>query len=1728
MRYVPLKVAEVSPNIYSAASRANLNPAEMNQIEQMSWAIQKHRTLNRMKIESARLEYDKLDGDLQESLKFFFGNAEYMKEAPDFSDRAVGALKFARNTLASPLIALFKVAGNYNRVINTPYLVGRQIAQGESIFDAKVWSDAWDGENVYDEGALSRVVEVFGKEKVFVARQLLQGKKPGEILEAYGSLTEGIKNAVMEAFNEPDDFQQVMESTKYAQVSPGRDLVRFLANKPPKNGGITADYIDGSTGTRFFSGAIDFMYQIVIDPLTWITGGISKAATRGTQLAEMATKAMNNGRSPAEAVSMVFKDDGVRKLWDDQLGPELQKMAEAANEAERGVIRTRIGQRFTGYNNDDAIEFFVKNKMFNAEAAEEVFGQAENTHRLLSGRLDGISYKRNGVATARNQRRIGYGFNRLLDGVFNGATTGPFAIRKTVDDLNAKGEELFDILRTNGEEVDKAINPNVAQILDVDKDINKFRKTLLKLGRLAARNPGGQFILIGEDAVKTADTVRQVARQVVNKDFSEFITQKFLRSSEDEQIVIVRNLYASIMMRAGLYGRPEGEEFMSEILKRTLNEKAGFTTTVNSKISEETAKLLSPYTTRVMNGQVELVRRGAIQPSQLASALAPLPYEEIATVAYNVKSKQNLFYAIGGATKSRAAKNFVDFWSIFTLFPRLGIRSAIDEGIMYALTAPGKDLIQFAAGVGRKMGRANAAYTGSKSASPLITDKFKKLFGRKEPAHLLPLETRNQIIKDKVDELNELNRLADENAITPEEIAHLSLNREIADRASIYLRGFSDENKAYWSDLMVHHPDAFNAMASAVAAKTISGGFDEVFTTQQINVSQLTAAFATATERLRAAGKLSKKEALELGDWKEIDIYRLGQRDPFYVTLAHFDNFFIRFAVPRQHGALPLPKKHRVAPATVFFRNNALKTGQDLFRAVGEIMQSVGIEFIGDTYRIKKGSEAAVKKFISYFGDTPTLKAQGLSEPEIVRIYAEGMLLDLRNTFHGSMDFNKYNKGLFDELYGKYAELRRKLEERGPVKGVSKVTDTEENIWQKAIASLDLDKFDELTVGFKPEGIINTRIDFAEFTDFPNAFRVHGNKLMELMDRQLTNILRQPIVNIMYLRYRKMYSGLEREWVKEYVKKEIASNPTKDWDDFARIALQNKAEQLGQKRFAELSLNEALDQTLKYADNPSIRSNLAMSVRTIGRFYRATEDFYRRVYRLKDVTPRMLYRMRLAHLGLDGAGFIYEDADGKPYVMMPMDDVIFKATDTTLRTLLRQTDPAYKQPMFNDLTFKFELANPSFSPEAGVPQFSGPIAALSVIGIKNLLGNFDNPAAQKVAAEIDNIALGELGDNVTIRRAIIPSTLGKLWALLPVNEKERQEVTAAQQAIAYNAANGLFITPSATDEEKYKYLENVRISAHNILFLRSFLGLISPVVPTSQETKGVPDYLLDVGVTGLRSEFFDILNAVQSKYGDDVRDPYELALSIFTGEYPGKIVYTVSKNEKQNKVLIDSTNEMKNWALSNVKLIKTYGEVAYLFGPKTGEFNANAFNWMRATGLVEDKTLEKYYQDVQVAEDKQKYYDIGRWESDMLNTEGRISERKYIIATATGAREALLNSNPLLLSAITGGGNEIATEQRMLESVRQMISDPTINIDEATRLRMKTAIQAVDDFIIFSESPDVRSLFNSSYLKRDYRENVEILLRKLSTDDPAVKEATRAIFNSLLGYYSRETYRAVP
>ncbi len=70
MQYLKPVVAEVSPNLYTAAKSANLGANEVNQVEQMSYAIKEHRRLKKLDDEAARKSFDRLNTKAQEQLKF--------------------------------------------------------------------------------------------------------------------------------------------------------------------------------------------------------------------------------------------------------------------------------------------------------------------------------------------------------------------------------------------------------------------------------------------------------------------------------------------------------------------------------------------------------------------------------------------------------------------------------------------------------------------------------------------------------------------------------------------------------------------------------------------------------------------------------------------------------------------------------------------------------------------------------------------------------------------------------------------------------------------------------------------------------------------------------------------------------------------------------------------------------------------------------------------------------------------------------------------------------------------------------------------------------------------------------------------------------------------------------------------------------------------------------------------------------------------------------------------------------------------------------------------------------------------------------------------------------------------------------------------------------------------------------------------------------------------------
>ena len=1693
-------VARTSPNLYAAAKTANLPKDQVSQLEQFSWTVDKNKKLNQQPLDAARKEYSALDPDVQEKLKYLFPKADYMIAAPDLGDYAIGALKTAGKLLASPLIGIFKAAGAYNRVINTPYLVARQASQGEGLFSKQTWTDAWDGRRIYDHGALTKAINYFGNEKVEVAKGLLAGKTPGEIISSSsGVVNQKLLDALEQSLNNPEEFQQVMDGVKYSQVSLGRDLARAFVVKDPSTSTASGDYIDGKT--KNLSGFIDFFYQIAVDPLTWFTGGLSSAARAGTR-ARQTMEAFPN----ATGVRQVFGDEanGVRKLWDEKLGPKVDALINTKVPEERKAIIDDIKFNHPAYNNDLAIKMLETNGITNSAKALEYFSAAENLPKFMAGRVDGVQYFRNGIATANTHRNLVERFGKLIENKIINPST-PDAVGKT--------EKLWENLLKS--------SPEGGLIGREATDLQKFHEGLTRKEKIRAgiskqltRSPHGAVIKLGNNAIETANAFRITARQVMPKDMAEFMTQKFINAPQNDQIAIMKAIDYSIIERYGITGVPGGKALAEEIINTKYGLANALDETAELPVREDIAQILSKDTIVYRDGKAFKKAGSIIQPFQETNAIAALDYYMLGEYAYQAKRKKNYILSIKGATSSKFATELVNGWSLFTLFPRLGIRSAIDESMMYILTAPAKNIMDVFKRKGTVAGDIASTYSGSKSGETLRQGMARKL-GFKTPSEALDIKARYNALEKHAESLGiDVAQMTSTErkwaqALAATDIYNQRLFGKLTDEESEHLVQALALNSQYLGA----------ATRSVTSAANITGKQAPEIAEEFLDMNE----FDNLMKYLKDEFKVEK--AFKGKEVEVKDLIRDNSLNGMGVQVVHFENFIKRFYGNTKaiYPSIGKNEKEYFNPAKVFFENKGLRDTSDFNRARNSLLSKIGIERnvegayddvtqqaideVSGKFLYTVRDKAALKQFLSNRSYTTVLESQGMDDIDKARTIVESILIDMHNYFHG--DSNKYNQGLIDAINTKY----NLITENG--------TKFVPGAWQKAAKAITFDEFSDLTKGFQPTGKMYTSLDINNLDNFENAYKAFGNKAMEIMDRQVTGIIRQPATMVTYLKLRKFYSQAEKEYTNKLISaardradlKEVTFNP---------IAARREAEHQAQKYFSEISISQAADEVLKFVDNPTIRSNFAISARNTGRYYRATEDFWRRILRMKDVAPQALYRMRLAHVGLDAAGGIYEDAQGDPYVMMPMDDIIFKTVDNVIRTLT-PGESGFKQPMFNDFTLKLKLANPSFTPDAGLPTLSGPIGALSIIAMKNVLG-MTGTAGKKLGENIDTYALGPIGDNVTVMRAIVPASVQKLYNLLPQNEKNRQEATAAMQAIAYNASQGYALDPNATAAEKAKYLKNIRLSAHNILVMRNILGLISPVSPTMQESIGVPDYLKEVGITGLRPEFFDILNAVTQKYKGDVQDPYELAVATFIGKNPGKLIYNVSRDVKQTNVVINKTKALKDWAITNQDLIKTYGETAFIFAPNTGDFDVSTYAWLEAAGLIQNKDLETYYNDVLVAKDKQAYYNIAKEEKDVLGTSGDPDKRKAIIDYSTAQRSALKAANPLLEAALTAGGNEVGSELLMLTNLEQIIIDGKIPLQAGSKQRLAMVTSRIRQFVALSNDQSMRELSNFSDIKQQLKEDIQVLINDLQTSDPVLREANRAIFKSILAYYSRDTY----
>ena len=159
-------------------------------------------------------------------------------------------------------------------------------------------------------------------------------------------------------------------------------------------------------------------------------------------------------------------------------------------------------------------------------------------------------------------------------------------------------------------------------------------------------------------------------------------------------------------------------------------------------------------------------------------------------------------------------------------------------------------------------------------------------------------------------------------------------------------------------------------------------------------------------------------------------------------------------------------------------------------------------------------------------------------------------------------------------------------------------------------------------------------------------------------------------------------------------RKSFIEKATKGLDvDAAEIATVN-----AEKQLAAMAEDIAVNRVLAFVDNPAIRTQLAMNVRNFARFYRATEDFYRRAVRAVRYNPESLARASLTYEGIIHSGWIHTDENGEQYFFYPGLSSVYRVMDKVAKVF--GVNNGFQTGMPVEFGAKLKMITPSMNPDS--------------------------------------------------------------------------------------------------------------------------------------------------------------------------------------------------------------------------------------------------------------------------------------------------------------------------------------------------------------------------------------------------------------------------------------------
>ena len=596
---------------------------------------------------------------------------------------------------------------------------------------------------------------------------------------------------------------------------------------------------------------------------------------------------------------------------------------------------------------------------------------------------------------------------------------------------------------------------------------------------------------------------------------------------------------------------------------------------------------------------------------------------------------------------------------------------------------------------------------------------------------------------------------------------------------------------------------------------------------------------------------------------------------------------------------------------------------------------------------------------------------------------------------------------------------------------------------------------------------------------------------------------REPMVFNEIIRLRKSMkkSGMEDAYIQSVVSKVDQSNP--------KAVLE--ATERAKRQFAELIEDRAVTQILQYVDNPLVRTQLAFGARNFSRFYRATEDFYRRAYRMVRYNPASIRKAALTYDGIAHNGWIQEDDQGEKYFVYPGLEPVYRAVQTAMAGL--GISPEFRTPMPIQFGSQVKMLTPSLNQDSLIPTFNGPLAGVSIKVLTNLVDVFGAPGA---ADTITQYTMGKYAVDRSFVSSFLPAHVNRALEVMSTDERDSQYASAWRKAVTYleaagyglkitEDAEGNIIPPSIQEQEEYR--QRVKNTTLSVLGTRFVLGFFLPASPSVQLKADMATWIKDNGNANFKQAWNNLLD----KYPGD----YDAAMAKWVELFPNQIPFTVPESEKKTVAIIKYAEESGLWAEKNADLFKQYPQGAAFLIPHKSGFSWDAYKTMKDMGLKYNKRVDDFLKEVQTSADLQQYYSKKneyevKLEESVTDVERSIARQEFQDwATVFKA------GRPLVQEELAEGGKKAVERIKAINDLRNMLNDPKVKVRGPLQEQLKKMLDLYDSYKtdkdLFSNISGGTKI--SSFLK----DETIIKMRELSRANENTMSAYNTLFASLLG-----------